>query len=231
MNPRPQSRERWRLRACPVLWISPSARCHRQGCERASLIKSPPGRLRPAFREHWPAVDSALIPAQAPRAKTRWLVSARQRARSRETSHLCFCWGFTRPPAPRLATIPTNRPRRSLSSPGLYVSSQCRASARTAEAPPGGSACRPAVQGRNCRDRAAKGPHRPPRVDHDRSRAPHSGQDAALSVPAVVVGVDDLDGRRAGTGNTGHDDHRVVWGGKAHVHSVSPSSEPEVKRT
>jgi hypothetical protein len=85
---------------------------------RASLIRCPPGRLRQAFRGHWPAADSALIPAQAPGAKAHWLVSARQRARSRETSHLCLCRGFTRPPAPRLATTPTTRPRRSLSSPG-----------------------------------------------------------------------------------------------------------------
>src|SRR5215210_4353855 len=51
------------------------------------------------------------------------LVSARQRVRRREPSqcacsHLCVCRGLTRPPTPRLATAPTNRPRRSLSSPG-----------------------------------------------------------------------------------------------------------------
>src|SRR4051794_33231502 len=54
---------------------------------------------------------------------SRSLVSARQRERRREPSQcacslLWFCWGFTRPPAPRLATAPTSRPRRSLSSPG-----------------------------------------------------------------------------------------------------------------
>ena len=54
------------------------------------------------------------------------LVFARRRAGSRETSHLCFCRGFTRPPAPRLATTPTNRPRRSLSSPGDLMHSHCR---------------------------------------------------------------------------------------------------------
>ena len=89
---------------------------------RTSLIKRPPGRLRPAFRRHWPADDSALIPAQAPGAKVRDLVCARRRDGSRETSHLCCCRGFTRPPAPRLATTPTNRPRRSLSSPGCMSS-------------------------------------------------------------------------------------------------------------
>jgi len=105
------------------------------------------------------------------------------------------------------------------------------------------------VQGRDQRDRAAKGPHRPPRVDHDGSRTPHSGHDAAVvahirgapSLPALVVGVDDLDRgavhhaadqcRLAGTGNAGHDDHRVVWEGEAHVHSLGPTRESDVKRT
>jgi len=75
-------------------------------------------------------------------------------------------------------------------------------------------------------------------VDHDRSRAPHSGQDAAVtahirgapSIPALVVGIDDLD-RRAGTGKAGRDDHRVVWEGEAHDDSVEPAREPDVNRT
>jgi len=105
------------------------------------------------------------------------------------------------------------------------------------------------VQGRDQRDRAAKGPHRPPRVDHDWSRTPHSSQDAAVmahirgapSVPALVVGIDDLDRRAvhdaadqcrlAGTGKAGHDDHRVVWVGEAHDNSVGPPCEPDVNRT
>src|SRR4051794_39845959 len=33
---------------------------------------------------------------------------------------ICYYRGFTRPPVPRLATAPTNRPRRSLSSPGAW---------------------------------------------------------------------------------------------------------------
>ena len=41
LNPRPQSRERWRLRVCPALWISPFAR-HAGGVE-----KDQPDRMSP----------------------------------------------------------------------------------------------------------------------------------------------------------------------------------------
>ena len=63
----------------------------------------------------------------------------------------------------------------------------------------------------------------------------------APSIPALVVGVDDLDRRAvhdaadecrlAGTGKAGHDDHRVVWEGEAHADSVGPAAEPDVNRT
>ena len=63
----------------------------------------------------------------------------------------------------------------------------------------------------------------------------------APSIPALVVGVDDLDRRAvdhaadecrvAGTGRAGHDDHRVVWDGEAHADSVGPAGEPDVNRT
>src|SRR5213078_26618 len=45
--------------------------------------------------------------------KAHYLVSARQRGRRCAYPHLWCCRGFTRPPAPRLATAPANRPRRS----------------------------------------------------------------------------------------------------------------------
>src|SRR5690349_12374812 len=58
------------------------------------------------------------------------LVSARQRERRCErqmcSSHLWFSRGLTRPPGPRLATAPANRPRRSRVVPRGYVRSHCR---------------------------------------------------------------------------------------------------------
>ena len=63
----------------------------------------------------------------------------------------------------------------------------------------------------------------------------------APSLPALVVGIDDLDRgavdhaaderRLAGTGKAGHDHHRVVWEAEAHDDSVGPASEPDVNRT
>ena len=119
LNPRPQSRARWRLRACPALWISPSARL------AGGVAKGQPDRWSPrAAQAGVPGTVARLltrlVPSQAPGAKARYLVCARQRARIRDYDpHVCCCRGFTRPPAPRLATTPTNRPRRSLSSPGV----------------------------------------------------------------------------------------------------------------
>jgi hypothetical protein len=63
----------------------------------------------------------------------------------------------------------------------------------------------------------------------------------APSSPAPVARVDGLgrravdhavdQGRRAGTGRAGRDDHRVVWRGEAHAVSVVRACEPKMNRT
>ena len=121
MNPRPQSRERWRLRACPALWISPSARLA-GGVTEGQPDQRSPRAAQAGVPGTVARLLTRLIPSQAPGAKARYLVCARQRARTRDYDpQLCCCRGLTRPPAPRLATTPTNRPRRSLSSPGVCL--------------------------------------------------------------------------------------------------------------
>jgi hypothetical protein len=118
LNPRPQSRERWLLRVCPAIWVSPFA-SHAGGVAKRQPDRASPRAAQAGVPGAWPAVCHGLVPAQAPGTMDCGLVSAKRRVGSRETSHLCCCRGFTRPPAPRLATTPTNRPHRSLSSPGI----------------------------------------------------------------------------------------------------------------
>src|SRR3954453_1025094 len=88
------------------------------GLGGASPIERAPRSAQAGVPEVILLADSADPRRRLRGAESHWLGLPRQRAGSRETPHLWFCWGFTRPPAPRLATAPTNRPRRSLSSPG-----------------------------------------------------------------------------------------------------------------
>ncbi len=106
---------------------------------------------------------------------------------------------------------------------------------------------RTTAQGGDQRDTAAERPQSPPRVDHDRSPAPHSRHDVAVmahirgasTVPALIVGIDDPDRppihrtadqrRLAGAREAGDDDDGVVGIGEAHAMSLGGFAEAAVK--
>ena len=85
---------------------------HRQGPRGPVRLNFPPfGADGPPGGD--PASDSAGSRRGLRERRLHYLVSAKQRDGNCACSHLWCCRGFTRPPAPRLATAPANRPRRS----------------------------------------------------------------------------------------------------------------------
>ena len=80
------------------------------------------------FGDRVPSVPSPLLVAATratgPARERRAQLLIRQRERVRcSCSHLCCSRGFTRPPGPRLAALPENRPRRNQVAPVCWA--QC----------------------------------------------------------------------------------------------------------